>query len=232
MGRLTWEEELAAEMDEKYKNLVDNREERIRKWLLFYGVPNRYIEASLENYKGNNNVVNACRSSVGDDGIMLSGNTGCGKTHLAIAMLRQVVDEKLTPLRLPGQPPVNKSPIRAEFITVPKLLLNLRASFGGKGKISSHNGDEIDASESEIIDHYSCCDFLVLDDLGAEKTTDFALSSLYILIDNRVNELRPTIVTTNLSLAEIEAKMDGRIASRLSGMKIISISMPDYRKKR
>jgi DNA replication protein DnaC len=75
-------------------------------------------------------------------------------------------------------------------------------------------------------------DLLVLDDLGAEKTTEFAITTLYIIIDRRIRDAKRTIITTNLSLKEIEDKLDARIASRLSGMQNVKISMPDYRKKR
>ncbi len=226
-----YDEKFAREMDEKYADIIDDKEKRATNWLIHYGIPVRYKESSLDNFTGNEKIVHACKTAVKTGDILLTGSTGGGKTHLAVAILRSLVMEILPPLRLPGQPPMNNSPIDAMFVTVPKLLMNLRASFNGGGKIVSRWGER-EASEQEIIEHYSNCDFLILDDLGAEKTTDYALSALYIIIDNRINELKRTIVTTNLSLPELEEKMDARIASRLSSMKIIKISMPDYRKKR
>jgi DNA replication protein DnaC len=73
---------------------------------------------------------------------------------------------------------------------------------------------------------------LCLDDLGAEKTTEYAITTLYLIIDRRIRNEMQTIITTNLSLDEIEATLGARIASRLAEMKIIKINMPDYRKKR
>jgi DNA replication protein DnaC len=230
-----YQEKLArerAEMDERYKDLVDDKVVRVEKWMQnYWGVPPRYIHSTLDNYDGNEKIANMCRSSIDDGDILFTGSTGCGKTHLAIAMLKEIALRKIQPLREPGKAPVSTEPLTACFVTVTKLLLNLRASFNGGGRlfIDRH---EREVSEQDIIYHYSHCDLLILDDLGAEKTSEFALSAIYTIIDERINYEKRTIVTTNLSLQEIEEKMDARLASRLSGMKIIKINMPDYRKKR
>ena len=74
-------------------------------------------------------------------------------------------------------------------------------------------------TEQDVLDKYSKCDLLLLDDLGSEKVSDFTIQSLYLVIDRRNRDLRPTIVTTNLSLEEIETQIDARMASRLADMK-------------
>jgi len=75
-------------------------------------------------------------------------------------------------------------------------------------------------------------DFLIIDDLGAEKSTEFSITTLYIILDRRIRELKTTIITTNLSMSQIEEHLGARIASRLSEMKNIKINMPDHRKRR
>lgn len=107
------------------------------------------------------------------------------------------------------------------FISVPDLLLKIRSSFNG--------GQE---SEDEIIKEYSSAQVLILDDMGAEKTSEFAITTLYIILDRRIRECLKTIITTNLSQAEIEQTFGARIASRMAAMENIKINMPDYRKKR
>lgn len=107
------------------------------------------------------------------------------------------------------------------FVTVPELLLEIRKSFGKE-----------DQDESKIVDKYSNVSLLILDDLGAEKCSEWAEATLYIIIDRRNRDEMMTIVTSNLSLPEIEQHLGARIASRLSDMKVINIKMPDYRKKR
>ena len=73
---------------------------------------------------------------------------------------------------------------------------------------------------------------LILDDLGAEKTTDWALQSLYIIINKRLSEELQTIITSNLSLDELRDKIGDRIASRIAGMcKIVKLTGRDRRLK-
>lgn len=168
------------------------------------GVPKLYGECTLKSYRGNEKLVAVLRDvSTRQDGCILRGNTGCGKTHLAVAMIQGV------------------GLFEALFITVPDLLLKIRSSFNG--------GRE---TEEEIIQKYTEVPVLVLDDMGAEKPTEFSITTLYIIIDRRMRDCRKTIITTNLSKEEIEKVFGARIASRLAGMENIKINMPDYRKNR
>ena len=91
--------------------------------------------------------------------------------------------------------------------TVPRLLLSLRKSF-----------EDQETSEAQIIDRYSRYSFLVLDDMGAEKSSEYSIQSLYLIIDQRYRDMLPTIITSNLSLTELANKLDDRIASRIAGM--------------
>lgn len=71
-------------------------------------------------------------------------------------------------------------------------------------------------TESEVIKKYVAYDYLVLDDLGAERTTDWVLQVLYIIINQRYEWFKPIIVTSNYSLAQLVDKLgDDRIPSRL-----------------
>lgn len=184
---------------------VDQKPEPEKTWSLQYsGVPKLFGECTFESYRGNEKLVTDLIAIAGSDNhVVIRGNTGCGKTHLAVAMIQ-------------GQ-----SSSRARFITVPDLLLKIRSSFNGGAE-----------SEDEIISRYSEIPVLALDDLGAEKVSEFAITTLYIILDRRIRECRKTIITTNLSKQEIEATFGARIASRLAGMENIKINMPDYRKNR
>ena len=171
-----------------------------REKLISMKIPPKYYASSFETFKGNAGLVVAVKEI--KHSAMLQGKTGCGKTHLAMAWLKE-------------------KPI-GMVVSIPELLLKLRGSFR----------DDATLTEGQIIDRYSSIPYLVLDDLGAEKSTEFSIASLYLIIERRINTEVPTLITTNLTLAEIEHKLSARIASRLSEMKIIKINMPDYRKKR
>jgi DNA replication protein DnaC len=174
-----------------------------------FRIPSRYRECAFDNFQGNDKLVDRIRTAMGrDESLVLIGNTGCGKTHLAIAAMRYLVDAE-------------RIGAGSTFIPVPELLLKIRATFReGAGE-----------TEEEVIDRYSKCRFLILDDLGAEKTTEFSIATLELIINRRVMEDKQTIITTNLSLDEIEGKLSARIASRLSEMNCVKITMPDYRKR-
>lgn len=106
------------------------------------------------------------------------------------------------------------------FTTVASLLMELRDSFR----------KDSERSEADIIRQYSKADLVVLDDLGAEKTSEFALQSLYIIIDKRYSEMCPTIITSNLTVDEIAEKVGDRIASRIAGMcRVIELRGRDRR---
>lgn len=74
---------------------------------------------------------------------------------------------------------------------------------------------------------------LIIDDLGAERATDFALENVYHVIDSRVRESKPLIITTNLTLEEIRSPRDmklSRIYDRLNGLYPMEFTGLSYRK--
>ena len=71
--------------------------------------------------------------------------------------------------------------------------------------------------EGDTLNSIISCDLLILDDLGSEFQTSFTETALYDIINSRINLLKPTIISTNLSRAEITQKYNERIVSRLTG---------------
>ncbi len=138
--------------------------------------------------------------------LLLTGPRGCGKTHLAIAIASAYMDEK-------GQ-----SVFRA---FVPDLMDHLRGTFNPSSPFSY----------DELFDQVKNVSLLILDDLGAEKSSPWAEEKLYQLVIHR-HELRlPTVITSTLSLAQLkESKPD--IASRLVDQSTVDwqpIAAPNYR---
>jgi len=77
------------------------------------------------------------------------------------------------------------------------------------------------------------CDLLILDDLGTEMTTTFTVSVLYEIVNTRLVTGKKTIVSSNLTLAELQRRYPGQIMSRLEGeYQILTFSGTDIRKKR
>lgn len=76
-------------------------------------------------------------------------------------------------------------------------------------------------------------DVLVLDDLGAERPTDWSAERLYAIVNRRWLEERPTVVTTNLAARELRAEVGDRIYSRLMGDVVtIGLTGDDLRRRR
>jgi DNA replication protein DnaC len=72
-------------------------------------------------------------------------------------------------------------------------------------------------------------ELLVLDDLGAERETAWSASVLFMLLDRRYREFKPTVVSSNLMPAEISDRMGDRVASRLAAGAGVLLDGPDRR---
>jgi len=132
-------------------------------------------------------------------GMVLHGATGTGKTHLACATLREVQLYKTQDV---------------QYMNISKLFMCLIDSmkYGPKDP-----GDEC-MTEFEIIEKMTGVDLLLLDDLGVEKASDYSAARLYSIINGRYDAMRPTIITTNISLEEIASRLGSlgeRIVDRL-----------------
>lgn len=165
-------------------------------------LPERFHRARLFDFpKGTAEAVGAWITNP-TDGLLLFGGTGSGKTHLAAAILREVV--------------IGGGDI--QFRRAADLYQAIRGSF--------HNQDN---SEVSILKDYQGPDILILDDLGAGTLSDFERRYTLEVFDCRLNARKPTIVTTNWSLSEIANKLDDRIASRLSGFILLEFRGTDKR---
>lgn len=145
------------------------------------------------------------------NGLMLYGKAGSGKTHLAVSIARHIIEKKQ---------------IQVRFARIVDLLGEIRKTFDANEQYRTEN-------ESELIQRYTSTPLLIIDDLGAEKTTDWVRQILYQIIDERWIEQKPIIVTSNLNLEELEARFEERIASRVAGMcRLVESRDYDYRIKK
>ncbi|MEJ2757363.1 MAG: ATP-binding protein [Anaerolineales bacterium] len=135
--------------------------------------------------------------------LLLRGNYGCGKTHLAAAIANFAVSFGIQTL----------------FITVPDLLDSLRFSYNRDAGVTfEERFEEIRRSQ-----------LLILDDFGTQNATEWAQEKLFQIINFRYINKLPMVVTTNLDLDQIE----GRIRSRLEDPELVTpvhIQSPDYRR--
>ena len=123
--------------------------------------------------------------------LLLIGTTGTGKTHLSTAIAKAVISQG--------------------FDVLYDSTQNILNDFERDKFRSGYNQTE------SASDKYIECDLLIIDDLGAEFSTQFSVSALYNLINTRQNKGLSTIISTNLSAGELAAKYEGRIYSRIIG---------------
>jgi DNA replication protein DnaC len=134
---------------------------------------------------------------------------GSGKTHLAVGIIHTLALNPAVRLEDLG------------FVFVPRLLLEIQATFKHPEK-----------SELEVVKKYAEPELLVWDDFGAEKLSDYAARTLYTILYER--EGRSNVFTSNLSLADVEARDPSgytqRITSRIAGdARIVRMTGPDRR---
>lgn len=126
------------------------------------------------------------------DNLLMTGETGLGKTHLSLAIAGRAA----------------KKGYSVVYGSAQNLLSSLENEKFGRST----------AGAEQAIQE---CDLLIIDDLGAEFSTQFTVSAVYNIINTRLMMSKPTIISTNMSLYEIEEKYSQRIASRILGNYIL-----------
>ena len=123
--------------------------------------------------------------------LLLIGPTGTGKTHLSTAIAKAIIEKGAEVLYDSAQ--------------------NIVAAFE-KDKFKSGYG-QYEPEGTKYLE----CDLLILDDLGTEFVSQFTVSCIYNLLNTRINKGLSTIISTNLSPAELSEKYEDRIYSRIVG---------------
>ena len=199
MDNSTKKPTLAFEID---KNIKEANKQKI---IEHSNIPRKYWDiGKIDIDDGNKEAIKSLASFVSGNlnGLLLSGKTGTGKTLIAC---KAVLD----------------SGLKAKYISVPKLLFDLRANFNSKNN-----------NNKKIVEELLEQDLVVLDDLGAEKTSDWVSETLYIIINGLYENMKKIIVTTNCNSTELIEKAGPRIVSRLMEMtKVVKISSKDRRIK-
>jgi len=123
-------------------------------------------------------------------GLWLEGDVGTGKTTLAMLVSKTAIEAGHS----------------VAIYSLPRLLARIRRTY---------DGDSGELSYLEFFRRLTSVDLLHIDDLGAEKRSDWVLEQLYAIVDERYATNRSIIVTTNLEFEQLEEQIGSRTVSRL-----------------
>lgn len=187
-----WKRVDEAKEQERLKAEEEKRREamrqRVAKLLGNSGIKRRFQQRTFPNFRcdtagrarnykiAKEYADNFAYHSARGDGLYIEGTNGTGKTHLAAAIALQLIGE--------GVPVICK--------TSTDLLLDIRKSFDTAG-----------VREHEILGVYKRVDLLIIDDLGKEQCSDWSMSTLYAILNDRYEDMKPTIITTNYNNGDL-----------------------------
>lgn len=163
------------------------------------GLPTLFRERNFDNFIITDTNKQGCQETKefvknykgkGSGSLLIAGPTGVGKTHLAAAATQEVLLKGYKGLYLP----------------VPELLSKIRAEYNDP------------LNPPRVLDEAKRTGLLVLDDLGAERITDWSREVFFSLINYRYDSKLPVIITTNLGYSALSERVGQRIISRLWGM--------------
>jgi DNA replication protein DnaC len=124
-------------------------------------------------------------------GLWIEGSVGTGKTTLAMLVSRKAIEAGFT----------------AAIYSLPSLLARIRRTYDAEpGQLSY----------LQFFERVTSVDLLQIDDLGAEKRSDWVLEQLYAIVDERYATNRSIVVTTNLDVDRLEEQIGERTVSRLA----------------
>ena len=164
------------------------REQQAQARLSEANIPTRYRHCTLDNFVVYNESLERALEAakalpqrfaepqtsrqLAGRGLFFDGAPGVGKTHLAVALLRQIV---------------RVESVRGLFYDTRDLLRIIRSTYD----------PSIRTTELEVLRPVMTSDLLVLDDLGAEKTSEWVEETMNLIVNTRYNERRMTIFTSN-----------------------------------
>lgn len=136
-------------------------------------------------------------------GVFLWGPVGSGKTYAIYAITQKAQEMGLS----------------VRVYTAPEMFDLIRDDYDHK---DSYNLERILANRG----------LLIIDDLGAEKASEWVSETMFKIVDKRYREVLPTIITSNLDLGELSERLGDRISSRIAEMcEIIKLDGEDRRLK-
>lgn len=207
------EEEDKLQFEEK---LAITKKAKIEKFFKMSQLGERFRNISFQNWEnreGTELVYKTCEDFVINfeqyrktgESLLIYGNPGNGKTHLSAAMAGYLLKKGYSVI----------------FQVVPDMLDKIRATYSSNQE-----------SEIEIVNSLISADLLILDDLGAQKLSEWNESKIYQIINARYAKKLPIVITANIPLLTFETYTGSRVWDRLLEIcTIVENQGESYRKK-
>lgn len=176
--------------------------QRVEALLEHTAIPPRFVGRTFANYRAEQgtkafNVRDICytyakefdRNLKTGASLVLSGNPGTGKSHLAAAILQEILPKHV-----------------GAYVTLMDLIRKLRDTWRRDSEMT----------ESQLLAKLQAIPLLVIDEVGVQYGTDGERSILFDVMDRRYREVRPTILMTNLGKEDFRQAVGDRVFDRLT----------------
>jgi DNA replication protein DnaC len=209
----------AAEAETERRQKAAARAQEVADLQFDSDIPARFRDRSFAGYipesKGAKIAVAVCKQyaeTLGEQregrSLVLTGGPGTGKTHLACAIAKRAIEEELMSVR---------------FATVSDMLRQIKETYR----------KEATTTESAVIRSFVNCDLLIVDEVGVQVGSDHEKLLLFEILNGRYQDLAPTILISNLPLAELETFLGHRIMDRYRECGVVlAFDWASYRGKR
>lgn len=201
--RCAWEALHTSPRDSAERALADaqHKVEKASEALIAAGITPRFAGATFDSYcaetEPQHRALAKCRAYAeqfpanfrAGRSLLLTGNVGCGKTHLASAIVRTVVADQCRALIIPA----------GDIVSIARASM-----VPGSGY-----------TDRDVAVHLGGLDLLVIDEVGAQKGSEYELGLLHSIIDRRYQAVLPTVVISNLSADGLKSYIGDRALDRL-----------------
>ena len=156
-----------------------------------------YYKDDPKAYRQMEKILETCKSYAkkfrkSSPSLLFKGSTGLGKTHLSLAIAGEVIAKGYGVI----------------YGSAQSFAVSLE-----KERFDRREQEDTEDTHSQLLS----CDLLILDDLGAEFPSSYVSAALYDILNSRMLANKPTIISTNLSMAELQNRYGERFASRITG---------------
>lgn len=194
-------EQRAREDARKEAEQAEERNRRVVSLFGRSGIPARFANRTFAGYEakhpGQRMALNVCRAfadgwaekRAAGTSLVLTGSPGTGKTHLACAIGGHVIREHLG---------------GALFVTVSMMLRAIKETYR----------KDSPRSEQDVIDELVAQDLLIVDEIGVQVGSEHEKLLMFEVLNGRYQDMRPTILISNLSAEDLEAYLGHRVMDR------------------